>query len=28
MITHVAALYLLTRPQPKTAPTLVGEAAA
>ena len=28
MITHVAALYLLTRPQPKTARTLVGEAAA
>lgn len=28
MITHVAALYLLMRPQPKTARTLAGEAAA
>lgn len=28
MITHVAALYLLMRPQSTTARTLVGEAAA
>ena len=28
MITHVAALYLLMRPQHKTARTLTGEAAA
>jgi len=28
MITHVAAFYLLLRPQPKVARTLVGEAAA
>ena len=28
MITHVAALYLLMRPQPATARTLAGEAAA
>jgi hypothetical protein len=28
MITHVAAFYLLMRPQPKAARTLAGEAAA
>ena len=28
MISHVAAFYLLTRPQPKDAWTLAGEAAA
>jgi hypothetical protein len=28
MITHVAAFYLLVRPQPKAARTLAGEAAA
>ncbi len=28
MITHVAAFYLLLRPQPKTARILAGEAAA
>jgi hypothetical protein len=28
MITHVAAFYLLLRPQSKAAPVLVGEAAA
>ena len=28
MITHVAALYLLMRPQPKTARALAVEAAA
>ena len=28
MITHVAAFYLLLRPQPDTARTLTGEAAA
>jgi hypothetical protein len=28
MISHVAAFYLLTRPQPKIAWTLAGEAAA
>jgi hypothetical protein len=27
MITHVAAFYLLLRPQPDTARTLTGEAA-
>jgi len=27
MITHVAAFYLLMRPQPKAARTLAGEAA-
>jgi hypothetical protein len=28
MISHVAAFYLLTRPQPKLAWTLAGDAAA
>jgi hypothetical protein len=28
MITHVAAFYLLLRPQPRVARTLAGEAAA
>jgi hypothetical protein len=28
MITHVAAFYLLLRPQPKAVPALAGDAAA
>lgn len=28
MITHIAAFYLLLRPQPKVAPALAGDAAA